>query len=714
MASYSALEAKKRRHSLHNTTSVSTAFESWTDPKPTTKKRAQSAKSNRSLLDSLKLSRELIAPQTASNLDNRSRRREQELLEHLKLQCKKYKNKYEVMLREKNQSDDRSRRESIQCEEWKTKCKSTELEHKHFMVTVKNQTKEKDMSHHRELGRVQLMTTNQVHEMQNKMDSQQHYMKRLKQINAELTAKNEDLSSKCSESKAYQSSLENKLESSMKRAMEVQDSLTRRLSVTQSDVHQNEQKHSNEVDRITHLMSIKESDIKFLRANLNNERDANQKKMADRDRAHSEHVQRLQKEVASLSKELQSMERQRGDFARSSQIASDSLNKALSEYTTERESLGRIHLNELERKSKALQEMKETVGRQQERLHLLMSHKKESTVEIGRLRRQIGALKHEMSRNNGDSQRLTEELKTVSGNEKAMKQKQQRTDRVLESVRTKYKNTVTDLSAVTTQRDELRVSVNKMKLALSESEMERNQFMVRSETAMEMNEALKVELENQRRNSISVHKYQESSQKAHTLSQELGDCYTKIERLSLSLDSTRGDLNALQSQSVPLTAYEALSGNINKMEAENLRLNKKMNGLSEINDNLRDDVNEMRLALKSHKMTQRMLEDQKNAFKESIHDLTATNREVNQQRNHLKKKYKKIKNNLDELSKMTGINQDLIRSNKFLRAELGKLVNQTPKTLSRECANKKCNHQKGTYLKIHPKTLNALKKACNF
>jgi len=415
-----------------------------------------------------------------------------------------------------------------------------------------------------------------------------------------------------------------------------------------------------------------------------------------------------------MSKELQSMERQREEFARSSQIASDSLNKALSDYTTERQSLGRIHINELDRKEKALRELKETTGRQQERLHALMSTHKESTTEIGQLRRQIGTLKHELGRNNGDSLRLTEELKTISEHEKAMKQRQQRTERTLKSVQLKYKETVTDLSTMSTQRDELKKSVHKMKLALSASEMERNQFMVRSETAMEMNEALKVELDSQRKNSISVRKYHESSEKAHRLNQELAECYRKIERLSLSLDSTKSDLNSLQSQSVPLTAYEALSGNINKMESENLRLNKKMNGLQSINDNLRDDVNEMHLTLNSHKMTQRMLEDQRETFKQSISELTDTNREVNQQRNHLKKKYKKIKISLDELSKMTEINQDLIRSNKFLRAELGKLVNQAPKTLSRECANKKCNHQKGTYLKIHPKTLNALQKACNF
>lgn len=649
-----------------------------------------------------------------SALDTRTRKREQELLEHLKLQCKKYKHKYEVMLKEKNQSDDRSRRDSVHCEEWKTKCKSTELEHKHFMTTFKNQSKEKEMSHQREMNRLQLMTANKVQEMQNKYDSQEHYVKRLKQINTELTAKNEELASKYNESKAYQSSLENKLENSMKRAMEMQESLTQRLSVTQTDIHQNEQRYSNDVERLNNLLSIKESDIKFLRANLNNERDSNQKKLADRERAHSEHVQRLQKEMSTMSKELQSMERQREEFARTSQIASDSLNKALADYTTERQSLGRIHINELERKEKALRELKETTGRQQERIRTLMGNHKENTAEIGKLRRQIGNLKHELSRNSGDSARLTDELKTVSEHEKALRQKQQRTDKSLKSVQSKYKEAIADLSKMTTQRDEMRKSVNKMKLALSGSEMERNQFMVRSETAMEMNEALKHELENQRKNSISVHKYHESSEKAHKLNQELAECYQKIERLSLSLDSTKSDLNTLQSQSVPLTAYEALSGNINKMESENLRLNKKINGLQSINDNLRDDVNEMHLTLNSHKMTQRMLEDQRETFKQSIDELTETNREVNQQRNHLKRKYKKIKSNLDELSKMTEINQDLIRSNKFLRIELGKLVNQTPKTLSRECANKKCNHQKGTYLKIHPKTLNALKKACNF
>ena len=76
-------------------------------------------------------------------------------------------------------------------------------------------------------------------------------------------------------------------------------------------------------------------------------------------------------------------------------------------------------------------------------------------------------------------------------------------------------------------------------------------------------------------------------------------------------------------------------------------------------------------------------------------------------------KYKKIKLNLDELSKVTQINQDLIKSNKFLRKQLQKLINQVPIKLCRQCANPKCNRNKGTFLKIDPNILNALKTACN-
>ena len=108
-----------------------------------------------------------------------------------------------------------------------------------------------------------------------------------------------------------------------------------------------------------------------------------------------------------------------------------------------------------------------------------------------------------------------------------------------------------------------------------------------------------------------------------------------------------------------------------------------------------------------------MLKDQAVSFKKSMNELTNTNREISLERSNLKKKYKKIKSDLDELSKMTEINQDLIRSNKFLRTELGKLVNKEPIKLSRECANPKCNRSKGTYLKVNPKLLNALKRACN-
>merc|ERR1712129_590795 len=100
---------------------------------------------------------------------------------------------------------------------------------------------------------------------------------------------------------------------------------------------------------------------------------------------------------------------------------------------------------------------------------------------------------------------------------------------------------------------------------------------------------------------------------------------------------------------------------------------------------------------------------QAHAMKESMHELNQTNREINGERRNLKKKYKKIKNNLDDLSKTTEINQNLVRSNKFLRSEMSKLVNQKPKMLSRECGNPRCNHARGAYLKIHPKTLSALK-----
>ena len=385
------------------------------------------------------------------------------------------------------------------------------------------------------------------------------------------------------------------------------------------DSHESDNKHQNDIERLNNLLSIKQSDIQFLRTQLNNERDGFQKKLNEMNRNHTIHIEKLQSENNSMVKELQSMERQKEEFARSSQITADSLNKAvkscshslftvhskkpftpharkrvffgciqLSEYATERESLGRLHSNEMERKEKQIREFKETIARQQERIHKLLDTKKQIEIEVSKYKQHLRNMKHDLSRNNGDVLRLTEELKNMSLNENELKSRNMKLEKSLNHLQTKYDNLCNDLNIMTSQRDEMKNTLNKLRFEMNEQEMDKNKFMVKSETAMEMNEALKLELENLRRSSISKTQCNESSEKCHKLSKELSECYKKIEKLSLALDSTKLDLHKLSSSSIPINAYEHLSKNINKLEDENIVLNKRINELEKINDGLQE------------------------------------------------------------------------------------------------------------------------------
>eukprot|EP01083_Nonionella_stella_P068981 183567_1 len=636
-------------------------------------------------------------------------KREQELTEHLKLQSKKYKTKYEIMLKEKNISDERYSKMLMECEEWKSKYKSTDLNLNHLNTKFKNATTEIKMSHQRELSRIQLVSENKVQELQTKYDQEQMYVKQLKTLNSELSINFENLQNKYNDAKTYQSSLENKLETSMKRALEVQESLSQQLCIVQKDSNQNDNKYTNDMERLNNLLSIKESDVKFLRSQLNKERDEYHHKLNDKNKTHLQHVQKLQNEMNSFSKEVQSLERQREEFARNSQIAADSLRKALAEYSSERESLSRLHCAETERKDKQIDKYKQTVSRQQERLHKLLDLKKQNEIGNSKLKQHIRNLKHDLSRNNGDVLRLTQELKHSNENESTFKNKHNKMDKLYSNLQSKYDNLISDLSIITTQRDEYKKHLNERQHTINEKEMEKNQLIMKSETAMEMNEALKLELENIRRqnmNRVAVSKYNEASEKCNTLSFELSECYKKIEHLSLALDSTKCDLNKVSRETIPMKAYEHLAKNLNKLERENMSLNKKMNQMDKENTNLNDEVNDNNVRLNSYRQ-------ERYSFKKSIDELTHTNRQIKDERVNLKNKYRKIKNKLEDLSKVTRINQDLVRSNRFLRNELASLINQDPMRLSRECANGKCNKSKGTYLKIHPNTLAALKKACN-
>ena len=263
------------------------------------------------------------------DINNRSSKRRQELTEHLKRQCKNYKLKYELAIKDKNLMDDKYTKNLMKCEEWKTKFKSAELNLNHLSTKFKNEMKEQSMSHQREISRIQLISENKSNELQNKYDQQCEFVKKLKSINNELTIKNEELENKLSDSKCYQSSLENKLETSMKRAMEVQGSLSLRLNTLQKEGHENDNKYQNDIERINNLLKIKQSDIQFLRAQLKNERDGFQMKFNEKNKNHALHVRRLETEINSLTKELQNVERQKEEFARSSQIATDSLSKAV-------------------------------------------------------------------------------------------------------------------------------------------------------------------------------------------------------------------------------------------------------------------------------------------------------------------------------------------------------------------------------------------------
>eukprot|EP01083_Nonionella_stella_P151784 485547_1 len=682
-------------------------------------------------------------------------KREQELTEHLKLQSKKYKTKYEIMLKEKNISDERYSKMLMECEEWKSKYKSTDLNLNHLNTKFKNATTEIKMSHQRELSRIQLVSENKVQELQTKYDQEQMYVKQLKNLNSELSINFENLQNKYNDAKTYQSSLENKLETSMKRALEVQESLSQQLCIVQKDSNQNDNKYNdaktyqsslenkletsmkralevqeslsqqlcivqkdsnqndnkytNDMERLNNLLSIKESDVKFLRSQLNKERDEYHHKLNDKNKTHLQHVQKLQNEMNSFSKEVQSLERQREEFARNSQIAADSLRKALAEYSSERESLSRLHCAETERKDKQIDKYKQTVSRQQERLHKLLDLKKQNEIGNSKLKQHIRNLKHDLSRNNGDVLRLTQELKHSNENKSTFQNKHNKMDKLYSNLQSKYDNLISDLSIITTQRDEYKKHLNERQHTINEKEMEKNQLIMKSETAMEMNDALKLELENIRRqnmNRVAVSKYNEASEKCNTLSFELSECYKKIEHLSLALDSTKCDLNKVSRETIPMKAYEHLAKNLNKLERENMSLNKKMNQMDKENTNLNDEVNDNNVRLNSYRQ-------ERYSFKKSIDELTHTNRQIKDERVNLKNKYRKIKNKLEDLSKVTRINQDLVRSNRFLRNELASLINQDPMRLSRECANGKCNKSKGTYLKIHPNTLVALKKACN-
>ena len=257
------------------------------------------------------------------------RKKRHELIDHLKLDVKKWKHKYELCEKDKKEVETRFGKTTLLLEEWKSKARSYELELNHLNRKFDNQVKEMTMGNHREVNKMTVKYCNKIDELQNKLTHQSALNEQLKQLKQDLSQELETIREKYANAKNYSNSLENRLEMSMKRATNIQSQLSEKLSCMKQDSNEHEMKYLATIERLTNQLKVKQSDIDFLRDHLTKERQANNAKHQELSTRHESKIKQLQNQIDMLNKQLIKMEEQKEDYARTSISATDSLNKAV-------------------------------------------------------------------------------------------------------------------------------------------------------------------------------------------------------------------------------------------------------------------------------------------------------------------------------------------------------------------------------------------------
>ena len=100
---------------------------------------------------------------------------------------------------------------------------------------------------------------------------------------------------------------------------------------------------------------------------------------------------------------------------------------------------------------------------------------------------------------------------------------------------------------------------DQLKSKLNEMESEHRRISIQCDSFKEVNDHLKQDIDKLRHNTVNIERYQELKQKCVDLSNELSQCYHKIERLSVALEQRKMELNHLSCNCVPLVVHSEMN-----------------------------------------------------------------------------------------------------------------------------------------------------------
>ena len=93
-------------------------------------------------------------------------------------------------------------------------------------------------------------------------------------------------------------------------------------------------------------------------------------------------------------------------------------------------------------------------------------------------------------------------------------------------------------------------------LQFTQLKIEHAQAQVKAETAVDLCNELKSQLQKLRQSTVHQSQYEDAAQKAERLSSELTVCYSKIETLASELANAKKEVKEMSSASVSIEMYE--------------------------------------------------------------------------------------------------------------------------------------------------------------
>ncbi|ETO08435.1 viral A-type inclusion protein [Reticulomyxa filosa] len=267
------------------------------------------------------------------------------MLETLKREVQKWKNKYDLTCKHKQEVEDRCSKNALETEEWKAQAKSLELELKHYTKKHEHEMKELQLTYQREHQKTTSNYEQQIDDLTSKLIKNESLLKHLefkrnfnKKVNKEKNSKNTGWSNynktneldicreSLSKSEEYQKSLENKLEMSVQQAIEIQQSISERMDSTQKALQEGKSECMRQLERVKTQLQQKGDDYQFLKEQLKEERELHCKKISDLCAKHNNEIKKLIDEINTSKKEISHLEQQKEEISKTVKLLSESSN----------------------------------------------------------------------------------------------------------------------------------------------------------------------------------------------------------------------------------------------------------------------------------------------------------------------------------------------------------------------------------------------------